>query len=71
MKDFKPGTLHDGICFDYALPISGGDGEYRIPPRATPNVEPDIVIEDEAPSATPVDMVVAFGPNFTRLRRRV
>jgi hypothetical protein len=41
----KLGTLHDGICFDYALPMaSGGDCEYRVIP-VTHDIEPDIDVE--------------------------
>jgi hypothetical protein len=29
MKNFEPGTLHDGICFDHAVSMYG-DGEHRV-----------------------------------------
>jgi hypothetical protein len=64
MDKFKPGTLHDGICFDHAVPMHG-DGEGRIPPRVE---EPDMDLEPDAPEVPTVDMSTYF-PHWDRLRR--
>jgi hypothetical protein len=65
--DYKPGTLlPGGIVCDHALPMTGGDCEYRIAPRFAPvRVAPRVVAADEAPG---VDMATFF-PHWNRLRR--
>jgi hypothetical protein len=53
MEIFKPGTLHDGICFDHAVPMYG-DGESRVAPTVE---EPDIDVQaDDAPGVATRDM---------------
>jgi hypothetical protein len=42
MNTFKPGTLHDGICFDHAVATIYGDGE-------GPDI--DVEIDSDGPQA--------------------
>jgi hypothetical protein len=71
MNNFKPGTLHDGICFDHAVPMYG-DGEGRIAPRVEEEPDEDEVPRDqwapEGPEVPTMDMGTFFS-NLNRMQR--